>query len=192
MPAIASIQSPFGTPGTQTPIGRYSSGDPLPDAVTRTYTLHVAVSDFRHLNFAYIKPLPPVPYNVKDLPLDMRVYDQNNKIELQLDTSNVDWYFDTSAPDVVTVGVDKTLPHSPTYYYYALTFGPSNPKCTLISFYARRCDDVDPSTQQKFVNKHPFTIRVLLDQDVGGVTTTTPLVLYIDPGIKNPGDGPGG
>ncbi len=90
MPAIASIQSPFGTPGTQTPIGRYSSGDPLPDAVTRTYTLHVAVSDFRHLNFAYIKPLPPVPYNVKDLPLDMRVYDQNNKIELQLDTSNVD------------------------------------------------------------------------------------------------------
>lgn len=179
MPLISSAPSVRNAqpPGATITIPK---GDTPPWYETRTYVLKVDTSR-RHLNFSYIDP-PSVPAGSKDKALDMRVRDAANKIELVLDDTLIDWYFPSEDDTISIVGWD--LP-DPDKRYVNLEFE-SPGRCRKLWFYALLLNVPDGNGGKK-PNTDQINIRVVLDQDVGG-KAVEPLYLYIDPGIKNPGD----
>ncbi|MEI9887141.1 MAG: hypothetical protein WDN08_11690 [Rhizomicrobium sp.] len=181
MPAISAVR-PGGTlPGAK----KILPGAAPVGAVPRTYVLKVAI-DNRHLNFRYEpKAANHMP---TDKALDMRVYDAVNKIELILDGTDLDWYFPVGDDTITFTSWDIGDPDD---RYVGLEFDqldPNDPtRAKKLSFYATRYDRPD-GAGGKLPNTDQINIRVVLDQDVNKVMTDS-LFLYIDPGIKNPGDG---
>jgi len=139
---------------------------PHPNAVRRSYTLRSQFSPGvsgqpPKLNF-WFDSTAPLPNGANDGPLDLRVFDQEGTVM------------------VVETG---TAAADPLKYYKDVVFDPqSGASCKRLWLFA---------TQRPggAMVVDPITFRVTLNQNVPG-RGLAPLDLYIDPGIKNPGDDP--
>jgi hypothetical protein len=159
---------------------------PHPNAVRRSYTLRSQFSPGvsgqpPKLNF-WFDSTAPLPNGANDGPLDLRVFDQENLIEITLADSDVDWYFRMDEGTVMVVETG-TAAADPLKYYKDVVFDPqSGASCKRLWLFA---------TQRPggAMVVDPITFRVTLNQNVPG-RGLAPLDLYIDPGIKNPGDDP--
>ena len=109
-----------------------------------------------------------------DQPLDIRIY-HNSLVTLTLDTGNCDWEFHHGA--AVTLGT----PGYPGSRYKNLQYG-SGQRCVSVNFEAAYLDI-------QTANSDPYNMKFIVYTDPDTQTPyPTPLPLFIDPDIKNPGN----
>jgi hypothetical protein len=109
-----------------------------------------------------------------DGPLDIRIY-HDSLVAYTLDTANCDWEFDHSA--AVTLGT----PGTPGNRYKNLSLQYTGQRCTGMTFEAAWLNI--PGS-----NSDPYNMTFIVYTDPAtGATYPTPLSVFIDPDIKNPG-----
>ncbi len=187
MPFLTALEDFVPPPSSATKI---AMGTPV-NPVIRSYTLKVAVQN-RCLNFYYY-PSPPLPVRTADQAMDMRV-SEPCQIELNLDAdpiSGLSWYFPQQA-DVITLGSSDIPNPGSRYSNLKFSLDPLDGKCRKLAFDAAfLVTAADPARPGKTLpNRDQFNVIVKLDQILadGRTPATQPLVLFIDPGLKNPGD----
>ncbi len=173
----------FDQGGDDIPVKRATPQNPT----VLSYTLSAR---FRNGNLEfYYSDAPKLPDRSHDSLLDMRVPQSNCVIELNLD-KQIDWYFPAGIASAVKLNdASGQGAPKPVDRYSDITPGPVPANCRTVTFNAPYLSMPDPANPKvRLENRDTITLVVALNQVKVDGTPDDPLVLFIDPGIKNPGD----